>query len=117
VIKGRFDWTAAYFAAVVTTATALTTHPAGAQQDAGADQVRIDHGKVTFAHNCSHCHGPNMVSPGTIAPDLRQFPDDRERFVTTVKLGKNGKMPPWGDILSDDEIASLWAYMSSRRNP
>jgi mono/diheme cytochrome c family protein len=117
VIKGRFDWTAAHFAAVVMAATALTTHPAGAQQDAGADQVQIDHGKVTFAHNCSHCHGPNMVNPGTIAPDLRQFPDDRERFVTTVKLGKNGKMPPWGDILSDDEITSLWAYMSSRRDP
>ena len=52
-----------------------------------------------------------------IAPDLRQFPADRERFVTTVKLGKNNRMPPWGDLLSDDEIARLWAYVSSRRNP
>jgi mono/diheme cytochrome c family protein len=117
VNKGRSDWTAAYLAAVVMTATALTTRPAGAQQYAGVDQVQVDHGKATFAHNCSHCHGPNMVNPGTIAPDLRQFPDDKERFFTTVKSGKNGKMPPWGDLLSDDEIASLWAYLLSRRNP
>jgi mono/diheme cytochrome c family protein len=39
------------------------------------------------------------------------------RFVTTVKQGKNNKMPPWGDILSDDEITDLWAYVSSRRKP
>ena len=52
---------------------------------------------------------------GTITPDLRRFPDDRARFFTTVKIGKNGRMPPWGDLLNDDEIASLWAYISSRR--
>ena len=39
------------------------------------------------------------------------------RFVTTVKQGKNGKMPPWGDILSDGEIGEIWAFVSSRRNP
>ena len=116
-MKGRFGWAAAHFAAVAMTAPALTTHPAGAQQNAEADQAQIDQGKATFAQSCSHCHGPNMVNAGTIAPDLRKFPDDKERFFTAVKLGKNGKMPPWGDLLSDDQIASLWAYMSSRRNP
>ena len=84
---------------------------------ANADQAQIDQGKSTFAQKCSHCHGPNMVNPGTVAPDLRRFPDDKERFFTTVKQGKNGRMPPWGDLLSDDQIADLWAYMSSRRNP
>jgi len=34
-----------------------------------------------------------------------------------VKQGKNGKMPPWGDILSEEQIAEVWAYVSSRRNP
>jgi len=34
-----------------------------------------------------------------------------------VKQGKNGRMPPWGDILENDQIVSLWAYISSRRNP
>jgi len=120
VIKTLSIRTAARFAAVrvlvVLLAIAGTT-PSTAQQATAVDQPHLDLGKTTFARKCSHCHGPNMVNPGTIAPDLRTFPDDRDRFTTTVKLGKNNKMPPWGDLLSDDEIADLWAYVSSRRNP
>jgi mono/diheme cytochrome c family protein len=110
---------AAYLAAAMTAAAQTT--PAAAPQEnvdqAQIDQGQIDQGKATFAQKCSHCHGFNMVNAGTIAPDLRRFPDDRERFFTTVKLGKNGKMPPWGDLLSDDQLAGLWTYVSSRRNP
>jgi len=114
---------AAYLSAAAMTANAQTAAPAAMPQEnlsvdqAQIDQGQIDQGKVTFAQKCSHCHGFNMVNAGTIAPDLRRFPDDRERFFTTVKLGKNGKMPPWGDLLSDDQIACLWSYISSRRNP
>ena len=114
---------AAYLSAAAMTASAQTAAPAAMPQEnlsvdrAQIDQGRIDQGKVTFAQKCSHCHGFNMVNAGTIAPDLRRFPDDRERFFTTVKLGRNGKMPPWGDLLSDDQIACLWTYVSSRRNP
>ena len=106
----------AFFAAAIT-ANAQTAPAATPEQHASADQAQIDQGKGIFAHNCSHCHGPNMVNAGTVAPDLRRFPDDKARFLTTVKLGKNGRMPPWGDLLSDDQIADLWAYMSNRRNP
>jgi mono/diheme cytochrome c family protein len=117
-MKRSFRRAAAYFAAAAMMAGVLTTtQPAMAQQNAGVDQAQIDQGKATFAEKCSHCHGPNMVNPGTITPDLRKFPDDPERFVTTVKLGKNGKMPPWGDLLNDDDIAHLWAYISSQRKP
>ena len=110
------NWTAAHFAAVMVMAIAPMTMPVAAQQP-GGDQAQIDLGKKTYAQNCSHCHGPNMVNSGTITPDLRAFPDDRTRFVTTVQQGKNGKMPPWGDILSDEQIGELWAFLSSRRNP
>ena len=58
-----------------------------------------------------------MVTAGTVAPDLRGFPDDNARFTTTVKQGKNGRMPPWADILSDQEITDIWAFVSSRRKP
>jgi mono/diheme cytochrome c family protein len=105
---------AARFAATIALAAA---HAARAQADAGIDQTQIDQGKVTYAEKCSHCHGPGMANSGTITPDLRRFPDDRERFFVTVKSGKNNKMPPWGDLLSDDEIARLWAYVSSQRKP
>jgi mono/diheme cytochrome c family protein len=83
--------------------------------EARADQGKVDEGKAIYAEKCSHCHGPGMLNAGTITPDLRRFPNDHQRFVNTVKQGKNNRMPPWGDILSDDDIAALWAYISSRR--
>ncbi|MGA7810807.1 c-type cytochrome [Bradyrhizobium sp.] len=110
-------WTAASCAAVVVALIGQIATSAAQQQGSAGDQASIDEGKHTFAEKCSHCHGPNMVNSGTITPDLRKFPDDRARFTTTVKLGKNGRMPPWGDLLSDDQIAALWAYIASRRTP
>jgi mono/diheme cytochrome c family protein len=107
---------AALVAAVAAFIAANLAMPASAQQ-ADGDQATIDRGKVTFAQKCSHCHGPNMVNAGTVTPDLRRFPDDQTRFVTTVKQGKNNRMPPWGDLLGEDEITDLWAYVSSRRAP
>ncbi|WOH85407.1 cytochrome c [Bradyrhizobium sp. BEA-2-5] len=92
--------------------------PAAAQQSTAIDlQGQADQGKVTYAKKCSHCHGPNLMNSGTITPDLRAIPDDKARFVTTVKNGKNNKMPPWGDILNEQEIADVWAFVSSRRTP
>ncbi len=114
---------AAAFAALAIAVMAIASAQwARAQQAASAketsastDQGNVDLGKAIFAEHCSHCHGFNMVNAGTITPDLRKFPDDRQRFVNTVKHGKNNRMPPWGDILKDDDIANLWAYVSSRR--
>jgi mono/diheme cytochrome c family protein len=105
---------AAIFAAAAMTAAAQTTT---SQEAADADQALIDQGKTTYAEKCSHCHGPGLLNPGTITPDLRRFPDDRERFFAIVKQGRNNKMPPWGDLLSDDQIGTLWVYISSRRKP
>ncbi|WP_409410746.1 c-type cytochrome [Bradyrhizobium sp. sBnM-33] len=108
-------WMAASLAAIAVAAIAWMTMPATAQQQAAIDQALIGPGRTAYAQKCGHCHGPNMVTAGTVAPDLRAFPDDNERFTTTVKQGKNN-MPPWKDILSDQEITEIWAFVSSRRN-
>ncbi|HLG80640.1 MAG TPA: cytochrome c [Bradyrhizobium sp.] len=107
------------FARAATAQQNAESEPVKADQAAGeqANPAKIDLGKAIFAERCSHCHGPNMVNSGTITPDLRRFPDDHDRFVNTVKHGKNNRMPPWGDVLNDDDIADLWAYVSSRRTP
>ncbi len=106
---------AACFAAAF--AAMLLTQPAAAQQAADADPARIDEGKAIYAEKCSHCHGPGMLNAGTITPDLRRFSGDRERFFTTVKNGRNNRMPPWGDLLNDEQIGALWAYISSKKAP
>ena len=130
MIQRSFGWAAAFAALAIPALAFSTAQQATAQQPASeqtrtepanaglakVDLAKVDLGKAVFAEKCSHCHGPNMVNSGTITPDLRRFPDDNSRFVTTVKQGKNNRMPPWGDILSEDEITNLWAYVSSRRS-
>jgi mono/diheme cytochrome c family protein len=85
--------TAAFYAAVAAAASvADMTIPVAAQQPGGGhDQAQVDLGKRTYAHNCSHCHGPNMVNAGTVTPDLRAFPDPfRHRLeAVCVEIIKN----------------------------
>ena len=107
-------WTAAPLAAVAVAAIWMTMPATAQQQAAASDQALVGPGRTAYAQKCGHCHGPNMVTSGTVAPDLRTFPDDNARFTTTVKQGKNN-MPPWKDILSDQEITEIWAFVSSRR--
>lgn len=109
--------TAAGCAAVAAIFIVLAGAQRATAQNAGADPAGIDQGKQTYAEHCSHCHGFNMVNPGTVVPDLRRFSGDKALFITTVKNGRNNRMPPWGDLLSDDQIAGLWAYISSQRKP
>lgn len=72
--------------------------------------ARIKAGASLFSRNCSPCHGTRMQNPEA-AFDLRTFPPEQhERFVNSVTHGKN-QMPPWGDLLTPDEIESLWAYV------
>jgi mono/diheme cytochrome c family protein len=89
----------------------------GASQPATSEQADAElaaRGKALYAHHCSHCHGFNMVNPGTITYDLRQFPhDDKARFVHSVTEGKNGRMPQWGDLLKPEEIDEIWAYVKT----
>jgi mono/diheme cytochrome c family protein len=76
------------------------------------DAEQAQKGKALYAEHCSHCHGFNMVTAGTVAFDLRQFPhNDKTRFVTSVTDGKNNRMPAWGDVLKPEEIDELWAYV------
>ena len=79
-----------------------------AAQDFPPERIRA--GAAIFSRNCSPCHGTRMQNPES-AFDLRKFPPDQyERFVSSVTHGKN-QMPPWGDLLSAEEIESLWAYV------
>lgn len=95
-------------------ASAVEAVPMVVAQSEQANFGQVAKGKAMYAHNCSHCHGFNMVNPGTVAYDLRQFPhDDKARFAHSVAEGKNGRMPPWGDLLSREDIDDLWAYVKT----
>jgi cytochrome c55X len=89
-----------------------------AAETTASDPAQVAAGKALYGKNCLHCHGINMVTPGTAAFDLREFPhDDKARFVNSVTHGKNNRMPPWGDILKPEEIDNLWAYVLTGGKP
>ncbi len=93
-------------------AHAQDTLPPG-ERPAEFTPERIEKGKQMYKQLCLRCHGPEMVA-GNNAFDLRTFPlNDRARFFNSVTNGKRA-MPPWKGILTEDEIATVWAYVGTR---
>ena len=79
-----------------------------------AAAVTVEDGLSVYRQFCSHCHGIDMVNPGTSSFDLRRFPrDQRDRFEAAVLRGR-GSMPAWGDILRPEELEAVWLYVATR---
>src|SRR5690349_9203634 len=86
---------------------------ANAEDEFPADLAK--RGEQTYLINCSRCHGIGLVNPVGYTFDLRQFPaDERDRFFNSVMKGK-GNMPAWGDLLKEDQVQALWAYVQTQQ--
>lgn len=84
-------------------------------------------GKIVYANNCSACHQPNGAgNPANGCPPLAgadwvlaEGPNRLVRLVLHGAAGPikvngqdwNGVMPPWKDVLSDDQIAAVLTYI------
>ena len=77
------------------------------------DRAKISAGAEVYAERCAACHGERLRATGGAFDLLKLHPDERERFDKAVNDGK-GQMPPWGGVLSSEEIDQLWAYIRSR---
>jgi cytochrome c6 len=88
--------------------------PAAAVVPTAAPNVEAaEAGRTLYTKNCSHCHGFNMVNPGTVSYDLRKFPqEDPERFFSSVLQGK-GSMPAWKQSLTEEQVKLIWAYVQT----
>ena len=83
---------------------------AASAQDAMSDKAKLEAGEMVYNNYCAVCHGDRLVSTGQF-PNLRRLTaNDRAKFGTMVRNGRN-QMPPWKDVLSDAEIDQLWAYI------
>ena len=85
---------------------------------AGLSHAQKRGGEEVYAQLCVGCHGPDgkadtdmgkQVKAADLTASAVQQQGDSD-LAKVVKTGK-GKMPAWGDKLSDDEIKSVVAYV------
>jgi len=86
-----------------TTTTETTPAPEG---DAAA-------GKIVFTTNCGSCHVlSDAGTSGTVGPNLDESQPDAALVVERVTNGQ-GIMPPFGGVLTEQQIADVAAYVST----
>ena len=95
--KGRVVALAAALAAIASAAAAQ-------------DQAAVEAGEAVYNNYCQTCHGDRLKSTGQVFDLRRLTTGDRARFDNSVRNGKN-QMPPWKDLLSNEEIDQLWTYI------
>lgn len=84
--------------------------PAEDEPDGGGQEGNASAGESVFAENCASCHG--TTGGGGSAPSLQraELAEDRDRVADQIINGGGG-MPPFGDQLSDQQIADVTAYV------
>lgn len=77
----------------------------------------IDLGKRLFFTWCVQCHGPHANGEsrfGKYAGDLTRFWRGYKEFVVIVQNGRPGRqMPPWKEVLDEDNISKIGAYLET----
>lgn len=84
----------------------------GLAQQSKLDPEKIEAGESVYSTYCAPCHGDGLVSSGQFPNLKRLTPGDRAKFDTTVREGRN-QMPPWRDVLTDEQIDQVWTYIRS----
>jgi cytochrome c551 len=70
--------------------------------------------EALFKQNCISCHGVDLE--GKIGPNLQKVGArlTPEKIINQIKKG-GSVMPPFSDILKDDEIIALAAWLSAKK--
>lgn len=82
----------------------------------GANAQSTKQGKLIFTEKadppCAVCHTlKNAKAEGEVGPNLDELKPDQQRVRNAVTNGV-GAMPPYGDSLSDAEIAAVARYVA-----
>jgi mono/diheme cytochrome c family protein len=99
--------------AILTSLALLLCPPAQA-----ASKAQKAQGAALFRDKgCAHCHGPSGFGGSDSGPDLSNVRKELKPAEIAQQIHDGGKnMPPFGDTLTHDEIASLVAFLHSKRN-
>jgi mono/diheme cytochrome c family protein len=99
-------------ASAITALAIMLSAPCVRAQDssAAADKTKIEAGENVYNTYCQVCHGDGLVNTGQTFDLRRLTANDRTRFESSVRNGKN-QMPPWKGALTDSEIDQVWNYI------
>ena len=92
---------------------------AAAQEKQGGRASTVEYdGWRQYMVNCARCHGDDAVG-GVLAADLRasvaKGAVDAASFHAVVSVGRREKgMPGFKGVLSDQQIAAIYAYVNAR---
>ncbi len=106
---------------------------AGVVALASAQQANLANGKGKYLEHCASCHGKEGKGDGPDAKDLDPKPRNhtdgnvmnrlRDNYLFTVvknggqAVGKSDQMPGWGNILSDQDITDVIAFVRTLAKP
>lgn len=99
-------------------ALAALPPPAGAQEDEAltnpylGEPEAIEQGERIFRSRCTGCHWSPLRAPVLFQTELSD-----EQFLDTVINGRNGRrgnMPPFGYVLSPDDVWKVHAFVMAR---
>lgn len=86
-------------------------------KDAELMQFVNSAGKTLFSENCAGCHQAGGGGKIGFAPNLNddhwQYGGTYEKISETIVIGRKGYMPPFKEILKDEEITELAHYVLS----
>lgn len=78
------------------------------------DPAALKVGERLFASYCTTCHGSDARGARGF-PNLRDddwlYGGEPETIKTTIMHGRNGAMPAWGPMLSDDDVFNVVSYV------
>jgi cytochrome c oxidase cbb3-type subunit 3 len=106
---------AAHEAQVAAAAPAPAAAAAAAAAPAADPAALAAAGKELFASNCASCHGAE--GKGGIGPDLTaanyKFGNNHDAVLSSIRDGRPGGMPAYGNQLSSAQIEALAAFCLS----
>lgn len=87
-----------------------STNGSASGQDGGVSQAVMDRGRKLFSQNCAVCHGGQGGGGSGPALAGNQNLSDAQHVVSQILAGK-GAMPPFANVLTDQEIAAVATFV------
>jgi mono/diheme cytochrome c family protein len=84
------------------------------------DAAAMEESRAIFEEYCAACHGFDGIKVIPQAPSFatgEALDKDDPELLESLRTGKGDLMPPWAEVLSDDEMASVLAFIKTLQGP